>query len=277
MELNAKLQDSIIKNSRVIAEHLDFEEIIRIGKNINYINKSNIEKFSLGLVDRKSRYQTSEKLLDSKIKISIALDKSFNFYYQDNLDLLHSKAKIEFFSPLDDNGVSQDTKGMILGGGFPEVIADKLESNSNMRRSILDLAEKGIPIYAECGGLMYLTKTISGYRNDKKKYKMVGLFDADTIMTNKVTLGYTEALLNNNQTYLGKMRKVRGHEFHYSNVVTNNADVELIYDLKKGKGIKDGKDGFHAHNCIASYMHTHFANSTLSDRFIDSCVQYSRK
>jgi cobyrinic acid a,c-diamide synthase len=277
MELNAKLQDSIIQNSRVIAEHLDFEEIIRIGKNINYINKSNIEKFSRGLVDRKSRYQTSKKLLDSKVKISIALDKSFNFYYQDNLDLLHSKAKIEFFSPLDDNGVSQDTKGMILGGGFPEVIADKLESNSNMRRSILDLAEQGIPIYAECGGLMYLTKTISGYRNDKKKYKMVGLFDADTIMTNKVTLGYTEALLNNNQTYLGKMRKVRGHEFHYSNVVINNADVELIYNLKKGKGIKEGKDGFHAHNCIASYMHTHFANSTFSDRFIDCCIQYSRK
>ena len=277
MELNAQLQDSIIKNSHIIAEHLDFEEIIQIGKNMNYINKSNFEKFSLALVDRKSRYQASEKLLDSKVKISVALDKSFNFYYQDNLDLLHSKTKIEFFSPLDDNGVSEDTKGIILGGGFPEVIADKLESNSNMRRSILDLAEKGIPIYAECGGLMYLTKTISGYKNGKKKHKMVGLFDADTIMTNKVTLGYTEALLNNNQTYLGKMRKVRGHEFHYSNVVVNNADVQLIYNLKKGKGIKNGKDGFHAHNCIASYMHTHFANSTFSDRFIDCCVQYSRK
>ncbi len=277
MELNVNLQNNIAKNSNIIAEHLDFEKIIQIGKNMNYINKSKIEKFSLDLKNRKSRYHASEKLLDSKVKISIALDKSFNFYYQDNLDLLHRKVKIEFFSPLDDYCVSQDTNGIILGGGFPEVIADKLESNSNMRRSILDLAEKGTPIYAECGGLMYLTKTISGYNDGKKKHKMVGFFDADTIMTNKVTLGYTDALLNNNQTYLGKMRKVKGHEFHYSNVVINNADVELIYNLKKGKGIKDGKDGLYAHNCIASYMHTHFVNSTFSDRFIDCCVQYSRK
>ena len=106
---------------------------------------------------------------------------------------------------------------------------------------------------------------------------MVGLFDADTIMTNKVTLGYTEALLNNDQTYLGKIRRVRGHEFHYSNVVVNNTDLELIYDLKKGKGIMDGRDGFHTHNCIASYMHTHFINSTFSDRFLECCVRYSRK
>ena len=142
MELNARLQDSIIDNSKIVAEHLDFEKIIQIGKKINYLDKSKIEKFSLDLVKRKSRYQESKKLLDSKVKILIALDKSFNFYYQDNLDILHKRAKIEFFSPLDDSCVSQDTTGIILGGGFPEVIADKLENNSNMRRSILDLAQK---------------------------------------------------------------------------------------------------------------------------------------
>jgi cobyrinic acid a,c-diamide synthase len=277
MELNARLQENIIDNSKIVAEHLDFEKIIQIGKKINYLDKSTIEKFSLDLVKRKSRYQEAKKLLDPKVKILVALDKSFNFYYQDNLDVLHKRAKIEFFSPLDDSCVSQDTTGIILGGGFPEVIADKLENNSTMRKSILDLAQRNIPIYAECGGLMYLTKTISGYKNKKKKHKMVGLFDADTIMTNKVTLGYTEASLNNDQTYLGKMHKVRGHEFHYSNIVVNNTDLELIYDLKKGKGIMDGRDGFHAHNCIASYMHTHFINSTFSDRFLGCCVRYSRK
>jgi cobyrinic acid a,c-diamide synthase len=277
MELNAKLQDIIRNNSKIVAEHLDFEKIIQIGKKINNLDKSKVEKFSLDLVKRKSRFQESKKLLDSKVKIMIALDKSFNFYYQDNLDILHKRAKIEFFSPLEDSCVSQDTAGIILGGGFPEVIADKLENNSNMRRSILDLAQNDIPIYAECGGLMYLTKTISDYKNNKKKHKMVGLFDADTIMTNRVTLGYTEALLNNNQTYLGKIHKVRGHEFHYSNVVINNADLDLIYDLNKGKGISDGRDGFHTYNCIASYMHTHFMNSTFSDRFLECCVRYSRK
>jgi cobyrinic acid a,c-diamide synthase len=106
---------------------------------------------------------------------------------------------------------------------------------------------------------------------------MVGLFDAETIMTNKVTLGYTEALLNNNQTYLGKIRRIRGHEFHYSNIIINNADLKLIYNLKKGKGIRDGSDGFYAHNCIASYMHTHFINSTFPNKFLECCIHYSKK
>jgi len=277
MELSATLQNSVVDNSKIIAEHLDFEMIIQIAKKINYLDKSKFEEFSMDLVKRKSRHQESKKLHNSKVKILVALDKSFNFYYQDNLDMLHKRAKIEFFSPLDDIGISEDTTGIILGGGFPEVIADKLQNNSSMRRSILDLAQKDIPIYAECGGLMYLTKTISGYKNNKKKYKMVGLFDADTVMTGKVTLGYTEALLNNKQTYLGRIRKVRGHEFHYSNVVINKPDLDLIYDLKKGKGIIDGRDGFYAHDCIASYMHTHFMNSTFSDRFVERCVRYSRK
>ena len=277
MELSATLQNSIVDNSKIVAEHLDFEMIIQIAKKINYLDKSKLEKFSMDFVRRKSRHQESIKLHNSKVKILVALDKSFNFYYQDNLDMLHKRARIEFFSPLDDTGISEDTTGIIIGGGFPEVIADKLQNNSSMRRSILDLAQKDIPIYAECGGLMYLTKTISGYKHNKKKYKMVGLFDADTVMTGKVTLGYTEALLNNKKTYLGRIRKVRGHEFHYSNVVINKTDLDLIYDLKKGKGITDGRDGFYAHDCIASYMHTHFMNSTFSDRFVERCVRYSRK
>ncbi|HKO65651.1 MAG TPA: cobyrinate a,c-diamide synthase [Candidatus Nitrosocosmicus sp.] len=277
IELSAKSQGSIIKNSNIIAEHLDFEKIIEIGKKINYLDKSKFERSSMNMSTRKSRYQESKKLVDSRVKILVALDKSFNFYYQDNLDILHKKAIIEFFSPLDDSCIPEDATGIILGGGFPEIIADKLESNINMRSSILDLAQKDIPIYAECGGLMYLTKTISGYKANKKKRKMVGLFDADTVMTNRVTLGYTEAVLNDDQTYLGKIRKLRGHEFHYSNIVVNNPDLELIYDLKKGKGIMDGKDGFHTHNCIASYMHTHFINSALSNRFAECCVRYSKK
>jgi len=277
LELNTKSHNVIINNSKIVAEQLDFEKIIQIAKKTKYLDKSKIEKFSLDLANRKSRYQKSEKLLESKVRILVALDKSFNFYYQDNLDILQKRAKIEFFSPLDDSDIPQDTAGIILGGGFPEVIADRLEKNSNMRKSILKSAQNNIPIYAECGGLMYLTKTISGYKNNRKKHKMVGLLDADTIMTDKVTLGYTEAILNSNQTYLGNIQRVKGHEFHYSNVVTNNTDLELIYDLKKGKGIGDGRDGFYTHNCIASYMHTHFVNSTISTRFLECCVQYLRK
>ena len=147
-----------------------------------------------------------------------------------------------------------------------------------MRKNILKLAENNIPIYAECGGLMYLTKSICGYKNNnKKKYKMVGLFDAETIMTSKLTLGYTEATLSSTKTILGNIKRIRGHEFHYSNIINNNNDLKLIYELKKGKGIINGYDGFHLNNCVASYMHTHFINSKISDNFIQSCYSYLKK
>ncbi len=190
---------------------------------------------------------------------------------------MQKKAKIEFFSPIDNKDISPYSSGIIIGGGFPEVIADRLEKNLSMKKSIMRLAQDNMPIYAECGGLMYLTKSISGYKNKNKKYKMVGFFDAETIMTGKLTLGYTEAILNNSKTILGNLRKLRGHEFHYSNIIDNHKDIKLIYTLNRGKGIVDGFDGFYSNNCIASYMHTHFIGSKISSNFIESCYKYSKK
>jgi cobyrinic acid a,c-diamide synthase len=210
----------------------------------------------------------------SSTKILVALDKSFNFYYQDNLDILSKKVQIEFFSPIDDSNIPADCAGIVLGGGFPEVIADKLEKNSGMRIKLKKLAEDGIPIYAECGGLMYLTKSISGYENTKRKYRMVGLFDADTLMTGKLTLGYTEGSLVGNQSFLQNIRKIKGHEFHYSKVTPHGKDLKMIYKLKRGKGIIDGMDGLNEQNCVASYMHTHFIGSNISKGFIYSCLKY---
>ena len=106
---------------------------------------------------------------------------------------------------------------------------------------------------------------------------MIGLFDAETIMTGKLILGYTEAVLNSNKSIFGNVKRIRGHEFHYSNIINNHRDLKLIYDLKRGKGIINGKDGFYLNNCIASYMHTHFINSNISNNFIESCYKYSKK
>ncbi len=106
---------------------------------------------------------------------------------------------------------------------------------------------------------------------------MVGLFDAETIMTGKLTLGYTEAVLNYKGSIFGNITKIRGHEFHYSNIINNHKDLKLIYELKRGKGIINGKDGFCLNNCIASYMHTHFINSSISENFIKNCHKYSKK
>jgi cobyrinic acid a,c-diamide synthase len=266
-ELSFNNINNIIKNAKEILQSIDIEKVIEIG----YINKNNPE----GGVQ--SEENNGKEFNRKKIKISIALDKSFNFYYKDNLDILQKRARIEFFSPIDNTSITSDTSGIIIGGGFPEVIADELEKNVSIKKNILKLAQDNIPLYAECGGLMYLTRSISGYRNKNRKYKMIGLFDAETIMTGKLILGYTEAVLNNNKSIFGNIKRIRGHEFHYSNIINNHKDLKLIYTLKKGKGIIDGYDGFYSNNCIASYMHTHFINSNISNNFIESCYKYSKK
>jgi cobyrinic acid a,c-diamide synthase len=266
-ELSFNNINNIIKNAKEILQSIDIEKVIEIG----YINKNNPE----GGVQ--SEENNGKEFNRKKIKISIALDKSFNFYYKDNLEILQKRARIEFFSPIDNTSITSDTSGIIIGGGFPEVIADELEKNVSIKKNILKLAQDNIPLYAECGGLMYLTRSISGYRNKNRKYKMIGLFDAETIMTGKLILGYTEAVLNNNKSIFGNIKRIRGHEFHYSNIINNHKDLKLIYTLKKGKGIIDGYDGFYSNNCIASYMHTHFINSNISNNFIESCYKYSKK
>ncbi|HXS59640.1 MAG TPA: cobyrinate a,c-diamide synthase [Candidatus Sulfopaludibacter sp.] len=266
-ELSINNINDIIKNAKEISRSVDIEKVIEIG----YINKNNLEERV------QSEGNNGNEFNRKKIKISIALDKSFNFYYKDNLEILQKKATIEFFSPIDNTSLPPDTMGIIIGGGFPEIIADELEKNTSIKKNILKLAQDNIPLYAECGGLMYLTRSISGYRNKKRKYKMVGLFDAETIMTGKLILGYTEAVLNNNKSIFGNVKRIRGHEFHYSNIINNHKDLKLIYTLKKGKGIIDGYDGFYSNNSIASYMHTHFINSKISDNFIESCYKYSKK
>ena len=266
-ELNADSISKLVEEARKISTDIDIDKVEEIGHSAK-------NKQEIGILCKKNNeYEIEEK----KVKIIIALDKSFNFYYKDNLEILQKNAIIEFFSPINDKFIPQNTNGMIIGGGFPEIIADKLEKNSSMKKSILNFVENGFPSYAECGGLMYLTKSIQGYNGRKKKYKMVGLFDAETIMTGKLTLGYTEAELNYKGSIFGKVKKIRGHEFHYSNIINNHRDLKLIYELKRGKGIIDSKDGFCISNCIASYMHTHFINSNISENFIKNCYKYSKK
>ena len=274
MELNSKDKKSIVSNIRFIAENIDFNKLIQFLES-QYKVRTDGEKSYNSLSRKFNEHKTTTKNLMSSAKILVALDKSFNFYYQDNLDILSRRIKLEFFSPLDDVGISPDCAGLIIGGGFPEVIADILEKNKAMMNKIKKLADKEMPIYAECGGLMYLTKSISGFRGTKKKYKMVGLFDADTLMTGKLTLGYTEGNVIENHSFMKNSRQIKGHEFHYSMVIPHNRDVKMIYKLKRGKGIMDGMDGLCDRNCVASYMHTHFSRSNIPKEFINSCLKYS--
>jgi cobyrinic acid a,c-diamide synthase len=212
----------------------------------------------------------------ARARIAVALDESFNFYYTDNLIALkRSGAQLVFFSPVKEQKLPDAVHGMILGGGFPEVLADRLERNRSMVRSIRKAVDEGMPIYGECGGLMYLTRSISGYKGEKKARKMVGIVEADTVMTGKLTLNYTDA--ESNGSIFGKTR-LRGHEFHYSSIENISGDSRFAYSMKKGKGVTGNQDGFIINdNSLAAYMHLHFANRKLPERMVLSCVRFSRR
>jgi cobyrinic acid a,c-diamide synthase len=214
--------------------------------------------------------------LRARTRIAVALDESFNFYYKDNLDALKmSGAQLVFFSPVREQVLPEAVHGIILGGGFPEVLADRLEKNRSMIMSIKRAVDEGMPIYGECGGLMYLTRSISGYKGERKTRKMAGIVEADTLMTSRLTLNYTEAECNG--PVFGKTH-IRGHEFHYSSIENIAGDSQFAYSMKKGKGVTGDQDGFIINNNgLAAYMHLHFANRKLAERLVLSCAKYSRR
>ncbi len=201
------------------------------------------------------------------VRVGIAQDSAFCFYYQDSFDALKRQgADIVFFSPMSDDLPQVD--GLYLGGGYPELYAKELES-SGTREQIKKAADDGMPIYGECGALMYLNETLTTDRT----YRMAGILGAGSRMTDKLQgLGYTEAQVVSDSPLARKGTMIRGHEFHYS-VTECGRDARFAYRLRRGKGINDGKDGLMEHNTLASYMHTHPAAVSFAE-FLRLCSRY---
>jgi cobyrinic acid a,c-diamide synthase len=234
-----------------LEEHADIDEILK-----------------LCTVDHPALKEAASR--EKSVRLGIAQDEAFCFYYHENLRELEKRgAELIPFSPLCDN--LPDIDGLYIGGGYPELHAATLEA-APARRQIKMASEDGMPIYGECGGLMYLGSSIES--NDCT-YKMVGALPGTTIMTKKLqALGYVKAEVvgMNPAVDIGKI--VRGHEFHYSRFDTDR-DARFAYRLERGKGIKDGRDGVVEHNTLGGYLHAHFYSLT-TDRFIESCKRYKR-
>ena len=242
-----QLQRKIKQVSQQISDYLDFEKLVKICKNVEHIPKTKLQKFK-----------------KPNISIAVALDSSFNFYYHDNIQALRREgAKIKFFSPISDKKIPK-CDSIYIGGGFPEILGKKLSQNHSMKKSIKQAAENEIPIYAECGGLMYLTKSI---KHNNQKYKMVGLFDAETQMTKKMTLNYTQGRITSN-CLISSPRNFNAHEFHYSKITNLPKDAKFLYDLKIGEGISSKKDGFSEYNVLASYCHLYFDSAKFASNII---------
>jgi cobyrinic acid a,c-diamide synthase len=249
-----------------------YQEIIKFIQeklNINQIYELAKSAGPLPQIEEKKEKQAPKQ--KTKVKIGVAFDEAFNFYYPSNLNLLSQLgAEIIRFSPVHDKTIPQDVGGLYIGGGFPEMFLQQLEANQTMRKSILQAINSDMPVYAECAGLMYLTKTVSDF--DGKTFQMVGALDGNTKMTQKTLVTYsdTKVIAPNILSQTGAT--VRGHEFHNSVITEIPADAEFAYQMLMGEGIRDKKDGWIKNNALASYMHIQFAqNDMIAERFVDKC------
>ena len=227
--------------------------------------------------DQKRSYSLIKNEREPLYRIAVAFDESFNFYYYDNLvSLRKNGVALVFFSPIKDRSVPKDVDGLLIGGGFPEILAKRLEKNNSMKRSIRKSIVDGMPTLAECGGLMYLTRVINDNRRKKHgRYSMVGIFDTETAMTDRVTVGYTEA--ESNGELMGRISRIHGHEFHYSKLVNIPSDSQFSFGMLRGLGIDGSYDGLTYNSCVASYMHLHFADDRILKRILDRCKDYRRR
>jgi cobyrinic acid a,c-diamide synthase len=206
----------------------------------------------------------------SEVRIALARDRAFNFYYQDNLDILTELgAELICWSPLTDENLPEDIQGLYFGGGFPEVFAEQLAANQSIRDRVRTAIASGIPTYAECGGLMYLCQQLIDF--EKKSWEMVGIIPSQAIMTNRLTLGYRQATALQNSSLISAKNTVRGHEFHRSQLTaTSTQPLWQIQGYNSKNQITI--EGWKINQLHASYLHLHFGESQfLAQNFIQCC------
>jgi cobyrinic acid a,c-diamide synthase len=224
---------------RLMAENIDLDSLKDIMKGAGKLPDG-----------RESLFKEENK---KRVKIGIARDEVFSFYYQDNLESLEANnAELVYFSPLHDEKVP-DVDGIYIGGGYPEVFGKELESNQNMRTSIKKFHQSERPLYAECGGLMYLTRSIN-------QHEMCDVFPYNSHMTQKPqALSYVIARAGCDNIIIGEGETFHGHEFHYSKLELEGKNPKFAFEILRGRGVNGSMDGLMSKNTLASYVHTHVA------------------
>jgi cobyrinic acid a,c-diamide synthase len=231
----------------IAEKHIDLDKVLKIAKNAHPIFYSLQEKKSIH-VKRK------------KVKVGIIKDKAFQFYYSGNLIALEQEgAEIIEFNSMSDKSL-RPVDILYIAGGFPEVYAEKISKNKSFRDSIKFFAKKGMPIYGECGAVIYLGRSVL---YDGVKHNMCSVFPLDFELTKKPAgHGYTKVKVDNENPFFPIGTKLKGHEFHYS-IPTNwkPSNYETAFSIKKGFGFDGNRDGLHKNNVFATYTHLHATGS----------------
>jgi cobyrinic acid a,c-diamide synthase len=209
-------------------------------------------------------------------RIAVARDAAFCFVYQDNLRLLREEgAELAFFSPLADSALPEGIDGIYLPGGYPELYADRLAANGPMLEAIRAAAREGMPLYAECGGFIYLTRGMEDSQGAPLA-NFAGVFPVRArMLPRRKALGYRQVELLNS-SILGSAGEIaRGHEFHYSEIGEMSADVVRSYRVTR-QGTHLGQEGYGLANCLASYVHLHFgSNPRLASSLVAACRAFA--
>ncbi|WP_027720374.1 cobyrinate a,c-diamide synthase [Maridesulfovibrio zosterae] len=256
------LEDLDTKYSKLadwVEENLDIEQIIEV------------------LPDIPIPPRFDEVPMIPRTRIGIAKDKAFSFYYEENLRIL-KKAGAELipFSPIEDKELPEGISGLYIGGGYPELSAFDLAQNTKIRRAIADFSTSGKPVYAECGGFMYLMESIC---KDDRVFPMCGIFPFRSSMRSRFqALGYREIELSQNSPLGPAGTIARGHEFHYSSIEGAMDEISNSYSVttKKETNIPEGFtiNG----NTIGSYIHLHFAsNPQVAVNFVEACLNIDQE
>ncbi|PZO47207.1 MAG: cobyrinic acid a,c-diamide synthase [Phormidesmis priestleyi] len=234
-----------------------------------------LERLWLASGKIESRKEREEKgRRGEKVRIAIAHDKAFNFYYPDNFETLEAQgAELIYWSPLKDSSLP-DASGFYFGGGFPEVFAADLSANGPMIAAIRQAIQQGMPTYAECGGLMYLSDSIVDF--DGRAWPMVGVIPQTVKMGGRLALGYREAIALTNGPLLTQSQTVIGHEFHRSSIV--EPLKQPIYKTRRYWGEADDAqlEGYYLPHLHASYTHLHWGHRPdIAQRFVQQCAAYA--
>ena len=264
-----------------------------VTKEDHHFNKTYIDR----LVDLIEKSIDMDRLLDALLQISpikrsettpmpdsteasigVAQDAAFCFYYPENLELLAKHGvQLKFFSPLKDHRLPEDIDGIYFGGGYPELHVQELAANSTLQKEIKENSKKGMPIYGECGGLMYLGDAI--FDRNGQRHPMTGCLPFTTRMLPHLKrLGYREITLVGDTLLGPKGTIIRGHEFHYSEISPDDTSVATLYSVKDRIGNNRSFEGYQINRTIASYIHLHWGSCPkTAQTFATTCRQYRDK
>jgi cobyrinic acid a,c-diamide synthase len=243
-------RDYVDRLASLIEEHLDLDQLLEVGR-----------------TERRT-IQPTPPAPKSTVRIGVARDEAFCFYYADNLELLEQAgAELVEFSPIND-ALPDDLDGLYIGGGYPELHAGRLAANDGMKTAIRQFAAAGGPIYAECGGLMYLADKLE---LEDATYPLCGVLPFSTRMPAPLKIAYVE--ITTTDGLFGPGHTARGHLFHRSEI-SGEPTAARCYRVQTSRGDQT-EEGYHLGNVLASYAHLHFASEPkLAAAFLDHCQSF---